>query len=840
VDIRGARGYQPRMESAGTPPARARPGGLRAAVAALGLMLALVGAAAWALVGIVLHPAPAVPVEPTAVAPRALSEHVILLIADGLRYDVATDGRMPHFAAAMERHSSGAIWAGTITMSSAAILAYGTGQRGGIEQLVFNMDPRPPSLNTWLANAARDHELGAVGDLTWVKLYGADLAYAYPDPPGVAMEADLNPASFANVRALIAKAPSFIAAQFTTPDHQGHVYGIPSDAYAAHMRHFDQLLDELQRELGPEWTVIVTSDHGAQDSGSHGTDTDVERRSPIFVYGPGIRPGIRIDRRLEQPELANTLPVLLGVAPPAHSFGHTIVEWLDYSASEVSQVACNEARRAARYGAAAGNAAFGARADAICARGDDPAGAVDASRALVADVGAKVHSGGLGSAALAWWMLAACVATIAIAAVAFARGMLPSLPFAVGLGVVALALTFYVEKLPSGWQKPVLVTLFVLANLLAVAAVFFPGRLNDWLDARGGLAPVVLPGLLVASYTTNTQAMSFVAIASCTLYFVLSGPAARGAHLFRTARLALPRAGAAAALVCVAILFFPGTRKQDHWGSWVLTAVTPMLAVSCAGVVAWIAARAWRGGAPERVAALAGAPVMIATLLARRLATPWLGRLLIALLLVSALVFAWQKRRSLALYFGLAAYALLLTREIQIVAVIASLGLAELVAASLPRELARHTLLLLAIFVFGLFFVQRIAIQGGVDIDDFAPAATFGDTSPPWWVVSVAVTLRWLVPEVLTLGLLLWPAGLALRDALLRGLTVVYAARVTVLVLMIGICGNSFWTAKRCLGDIPFAALAAVAVATLWLVHELVTRRGGDRAPASLLPFAPG
>src|SRR5438874_2703505 len=72
-------------------------------------------------------------------AHAALTRHLAFVVVDGLRYDVATDAAlMPHSAAAMREHASGAILAGEVSMTSSAVLAYGTGQPGDLDQIVFN------------------------------------------------------------------------------------------------------------------------------------------------------------------------------------------------------------------------------------------------------------------------------------------------------------------------------------------------------------------------------------------------------------------------------------------------------------------------------------------------------------------------------------------------------------------------------------------------------------------------------------------------------------------------------------------------------------------------------
>ncbi|MBW2457252.1 MAG: alkaline phosphatase family protein [Deltaproteobacteria bacterium] len=678
----------------------------------------------------------------------------------------------------------------------------------------------------------------AVGDRAWMRMYDRYLAESYEDPPGVAMDFDMDPMNFRDTRKLLAQEPNFVVAQMTTADHVGHIYGIHSQQYADKIRQFDQQAHELLGELGPEWTVIMTGDHGQADTGTHGTAAAVQRRSPIYLYGPGIVDGVHIERRLSQPELSNTFAALYGVAPGAHSLGHTIVEWLDFSPAERGQMACAEARRAARYAdAMLGERRYEPAADALCAARAPPKQAVADARKLVTEAGAEaVAAAGLGSTLLRWLMAASLVLLVVLAWVLYPRSGLVPYAWAAALCALALTLTFYVERFPGHWPNVVRVTLFILTNLITVVAIFFPGRLTRWLDDHPSVGPIVIPGLLLSTYTSNTQPMAYVSAAACAIYFLLAGQ--RGSDkrsVFGSGELLVGRIRAVGVVASLVILFFPGTRKEHFYGE--LTRSVPFMIGAAVVMLAWWSVARGRrlGWRPEeRLAVACGLTAAIGALLCRRFASPDLGRALLAMLVIAALVFAVQRRRSLCLHFGLAGYAMLVHREIQMVAVVAALVVAEAVGDALARDRrdrpSGSTLLLLVLFVFGLFWVERAAIQGGIDIGHFAPAATFRDPSPPWWAVSVGVNLRWLIPHLLTIAVLLWPARPRYRTVVLGGLVLTFTTRVVLLFLMIGICGESYWTAMRTVGEIAFPLLAAAGIALTWLVVELWPRRTGASA----------
>src|SRR5258705_8045584 len=147
--------------------ARARP------LVALAGVLAMSAAIVFGVLGLLVpsHEAPRL-VEKPAAAP-ALTQHLLFVIVDGVRYDVATDpARMPLFSRAMREEASGELWAGRVSMTTSAILTIATGQRATFEQIVFNAFPHPPPYDSWLAEAKHAGlSVMCAGDPAWTKMF---------------------------------------------------------------------------------------------------------------------------------------------------------------------------------------------------------------------------------------------------------------------------------------------------------------------------------------------------------------------------------------------------------------------------------------------------------------------------------------------------------------------------------------------------------------------------------------------------------------------------------------------------------------------------------------------
>jgi hypothetical protein len=798
------------------------------------LLLLTVSALAFALVLSVLRavsPSPAPVLDVPRVVEPALTRHLLFVVVDGLRYDIATDPkRMPHFARAMRRQTSGEVWASRVSMTTSAVLAYGTGQRGALEQVLRNVNAKPPPFDNWLSHArAAGLSVMAVGEPAWTQMYGAELVESRVDPEGVAIDVDFNPQTFSAARELLARQPNFLVLHFVTPDHQGHAYGIFSERYARHIRDFDDQLYGMLQSLSPDWTVVVTSDHGAADTGTHGTDVDIQRRSPIYAYGPGIASGVHPQERLDQTDVGGTLAALLGVAAPAHSRGHLLSDWLDLPAGRRANLACADGERTLAYGRAAradldrAEKAFAACENSSLEPSVRTAAARETARA-VDRVMATTKGPVLRAAPTA--LIVFLLATAAVL-IALGRRALEALPAVGFVAAAAAGLVFAVERLPGSLPNVARVLLFTLGNLGVLFVLLAPARAAGWLERRPLLAPVLVPGLLLATYTSNTQAQSYALMGSIALFLTYVGVLSASARspLSQRPRSVLGRLELFLLVALIALLALPGTKDGDIYPRWLLTHSTLQLGIVLLALGAWAAAH--RESASERKFWVLGFCVCALSLVVRPAATPWLGRGAIIACGLLAAAAALSGRRALALVFGVASFVWV-ARLRETLALLATLAVAELVGAVLTRRRASSdadgaressfaSILLLTAFVFSLLYVQRIGIQGALDFTalDWG-AAGFGDPHVGAWVVGAALVYKYVLAELLVLGALGSLLAFGTRERLFRAVAVAYVARSGMLFVMFLVCSESFWTTLRVAGDLPFALTGALASAIAW------------------------
>lgn len=768
----------------------------------------------------------------------ALTQHLLFVVVDGLRYDVATDpSRMPHFAEAMRNERSADILAGPVSMTSSAVLSFGSGQRGRLEQIARNINPAPPPFESWMQNALeRGLKVSLVGDRTWIEMYGHHFSETYPDPPGVAIDYDYNDQTFRDARLALSHAPNAMILHFVTPDHQGHAYGVQSERYAKHIFNFDRLLAGFLGEVGPEWTVVVTSDHGASDTGDHGGDVLVHRRSPIFAYGPGIAPPAGPKLRLDQVDVAGTLSALLGVPAPCHSQGHLLVNWLALSDAERAHLAVNDVARGLTFARALDAEpaqALGERLRVAHARlASDPAQLIVEAEQLARETDHLLRSQQGVFSPRAWWSLAA----ITVGAALVAWLLVGPIPLSTALlsiliALISIALTAGVERLPGDWPKLSAGIVFGVCNLPTLLLLLRPERFLALLERCGPYASALVPGILAVTYPRNLQPEGCVLALVVPLVVLAAGSLARwGVSEIGSARRGR-RLDLAVLAVCWVLLlpggWFPDGLTGLGWS--VHTQLLLTAAVASIGVFAFELARRVPGALRE-IAWLSLAVVVC--LVIRRVAPPWLGRSALLLLPLLALWPLLRGRIDLALLCLLGAYVWV-SRDMEVLSVTATAGIASLVGrrcAHLVHERGRWLTLLG--FWFCLAYVLRVGVSGGIDPTHLdLSAGAFGDKAVAAGWVGFCLVWKNLIALTL-LGLaFLWAFPAPSVAQLARGFAVISACRAAVLLAMMQLAQGSFWTSMRVVGELPYIMIFLASAGSVWFLRRLAFAH--DREPLS-------
>lgn len=748
-------------------------------------------------------PTPLAVVEPPL---PALTKHLALYVLDGLRYDYATDPRRaPQLAKRMAAGASGRVIAGQITMTSAAVISFGTGARGDFAQVVTNLSVARTRQNDLFANArARGKRTALVGDRTWLDAFGDDgFTEAHTDATGLALDVDNSPEMFAEAEKVLLAPdpPQLTVVHFLATDHFGHAFGTNDPRYLAMLARFDARLAEHLDKLGPDMTVVVLSDHGATDTGAHGSDIWSVRQTPIYAAGPGIRADAR-GLVFEQVHVAATLATLIGVPVPAESRGTVATPLLDLTDVQIAAVRAAEAKRVA--------GAVGAVPSGV-----SPVESYD--RAIVAEKESRGLSASLGIVGLMLVGLLGAGAALPDLVRVARPVALRWATLGFGVALTSIVLTKYVELVVPPFHNVIRGVLFVIGNVVLLLWAFR----TRTIEALATRWPVtffaVVPGAIVVSYTANTQPEAFAAAAA----LLLSALCARER-----------RAQGLLALALLILIFRFGYVNEDPFPGW-LASRSALLAVLSFGGLAAYGLLTPSARAETLVKRGLWLLLPLLGLLGATRATPPIGIAATVLLPFGALVAFVRGERLGARNLVLTAF-LLLSRDVEVLPVLALATLAELSAPVLERRAESGIPRLVraaawTLVLFGLTFLGRVAIQRGLDFDRLHfGAGAFGSPEPNKIWVGVMMGYRYALVSALLYGSALAHVSASARPLVGYGALVAWFARAATLCTMLVFGRTSYWTAQRTMSDVSPALITSVVLAIAMLV--LVTQSPSPRA----------
>jgi hypothetical protein len=299
----------------------------------LALTLATVGVLV-AIIRACLRPAAhAEPQQAPAACTPALTPRVALVVVDALRADTFFGDAFAGFRAEHPAAATGVVRTSPVSMSTAGVRSIATGTFPDLFDVLHNWDnvaselPNVPGL---ARAAGLDSEL--YGDSIWRELFPRGFVVAETEVKVPRIIFYLRAETLVDdkrVGKLLERLrrgppPDFLVLHLVGLDHAGHRRGVKSAAYADVARRVVGHIQDVVRLLPADTTVLLTSDHGATDSGGHGGASDVETTAPLFAFGAGITPGVRVS--IHQIDLAPTLSCLLGLPFPANSLGRPAVE----------------------------------------------------------------------------------------------------------------------------------------------------------------------------------------------------------------------------------------------------------------------------------------------------------------------------------------------------------------------------------------------------------------------------------------------------------------------------------------------------------------------------------
>lgn len=178
----------------------------------------------------------------------------------------------------------------------------------------------------------------------WLDAIRADVESAFGDPRYAPWPGGFRDAA----RSVLASDDALAVLLVGVVDAAGHAEGGDSPAYRAAAREADAALADVVATVDlARDALIVVADHGHSDDGGHGGLEPEVVTVPLVLVGAGIVRGAAVEgARLT--DVAPTAAALLGLPPPGHGLGRTLVEALALAPAQRDALAAADAMRAAR------------------------------------------------------------------------------------------------------------------------------------------------------------------------------------------------------------------------------------------------------------------------------------------------------------------------------------------------------------------------------------------------------------------------------------------------------------------------------------------------------------
>ncbi|MGB1492538.1 MAG: alkaline phosphatase family protein [Candidatus Poseidoniaceae archaeon] len=282
-------------------------------------------------------PIPMEGVEPSPYPNEPLTEGFLFVVLDGGRIDLMSDpDLMPNLNRRVQDGAYLEVRTNPLTMTAMCVKEMATGVPSRPNEALQNFRPKHPgsidgfNLATTFDgdnDGEPDNHVGIIGDYVWKELIpDRDLVPFYKARYGHADYYQGDEEAFEELKRWVRGAPpegfsqsrNLIVAHLSGLDSVGHRYSAAdSPEYDKKLRWLDTNLEEVFQELSEDWTVVVTSDHGLTDSGQHGSDLEILRNVPAFMWGPNIKQGVVV-KGVQQRDIA-TLPSVLFSLPMPHA-----------------------------------------------------------------------------------------------------------------------------------------------------------------------------------------------------------------------------------------------------------------------------------------------------------------------------------------------------------------------------------------------------------------------------------------------------------------------------------------------------------------------------------------
>lgn len=268
-----------------------------------------------------------------------LSNHVLLIVLDGVPQSVFDDKDMMPFVSAFDSYGVKLpVETSELTLTGACVKELATGREATPMDAIRNWEVKNEVKNDpFYHTAFRGDSVAFSGFYVWNNLYPDEMFthntsadYGFED----ISQADDEALNVVNGW-LTSSEHTLMVSHLGGTDHAAHIHGLDSPVYKKRMQSLDKQLEDVFTSAPDDWTVILTSDHGVTNYGGHALGTGAAAEEVyLFAHGKGIAPATSITSPIEQRDISMLLSALLKLPLPVPSDARIPLDALELTVEE--------------------------------------------------------------------------------------------------------------------------------------------------------------------------------------------------------------------------------------------------------------------------------------------------------------------------------------------------------------------------------------------------------------------------------------------------------------------------------------------------------------------------
>ncbi|MHA1122544.1 MAG: alkaline phosphatase family protein [Candidatus Heimdallarchaeota archaeon] len=270
--------------------------------------------------------------------PTAITDQVLIFFVDGMRYDKMLEATTPNMDSLMANGTTFSNYHVVLpSYSRVNYAAFSTGSSTNMTDVFangFDDELAIPTLYSLVKSTELNTSLIADGG-GWLKFLGNDsdftvdvetVSHSFEEGLDVKNAALATiPSNFSNIQLIT----------FSDVDAAGHDYGAASSTYIQMIENTDSYIGEildLYDSLGQldNTTIVLFSDHGHEDIGGHGGESNYQTHGSFIFAGKGVTSkGLISDKLVKINSITPTLISMLGISLAPTMNGPVLFDFID-------------------------------------------------------------------------------------------------------------------------------------------------------------------------------------------------------------------------------------------------------------------------------------------------------------------------------------------------------------------------------------------------------------------------------------------------------------------------------------------------------------------------------